>query len=60
MKKLTGLILMLLITAIAVFAQRPLGVKPTVTGGVVPYEQAAYDVLKYESDMKVDPAAKSI
>lgn len=51
---------MLLITAIAVFAQRPLGVKPTVTGGAVPYEQAAYDVLKYDIDIKVDPAAKSI
>jgi len=49
----------LLIPGLAV-AQRELGVKPSVTGGPVPYEQAAYDVQKYDISIKVDPATKSI
>lgn len=49
----------LLIPGVAV-AQRELGVKPSVTGGPVPYEQAAYDVQKYDISIKVDPATKSI
>ena len=33
------------------FAQRELGARPTETGGVVPYEQAAYDfkLVDFES-----------
>ncbi len=42
------------------FAQRELGVKPSITGGPVPYEQAAYDVQKYDISLRVDPATKSI
>lgn len=49
----------LLIPGLAV-AQRELGVKPSVTGGPVPYEQAAYDVQKYDITLRVDPATKSI
>lgn len=53
-------ILLILFLATSVFAQRELGVRPTETGGVVPYEQAAYDVAKYDITLKVNPAEKSI
>lgn len=42
------------------FAQRELGNRPTETGGPVPFEQAAYDVKKYDISLKVNPAEKSI
>ncbi|MBX7173534.1 MAG: M1 family metallopeptidase [Pyrinomonadaceae bacterium] len=42
------------------FAQRELGARPTETGGVVPYEQAAYDVKKYDISIKVNIPEKSI
>jgi aminopeptidase N len=42
------------------FSQRELGVRPTETGGIVPYEQAAYDVKKYDITLSVNPAEKSI
>ncbi len=42
------------------FAQRDLGVRPTDTGGVVSYEQAAYDVKKYDISIAVNPTEKSI
>ena len=40
--------------------QRELGNRPTETGGVVPYEQAGYDVKKYDISLKINPAEKSI
>ncbi len=41
--------------SINALAQRELGVRPTDTGGVVPYEQAAYDVKKYDISLSVNP-----
>ena len=43
-----------------IIAQRDLGAKPTGSGGVVPYEQDAYDVKMYDITAKIDPADKSI
>lgn len=59
MKPITTVIFLLLLT-FSSFAQRELGNRPTDTGGVVPYEQAAYDVKKYDISIKVNPAEKSI
>lgn len=59
MKQITVVIFLLLL-ALNGFAQRELGNRPTDTGGVVPYEQAAYDVKKYDISLKVNPAEKSI
>lgn len=59
MRKIFILLTFLILTA-NVFAQRELGNRPTDTGGVVPYEQAAYDVKKYDISLKVNPAEKSI
>jgi len=42
------------------FAQRDLGARPTETGGVLIYEQAAYDVKNYDITLRVNPAEKSI
>jgi aminopeptidase N len=53
-------ILLILFLVSSVFAQRELGVRPTETGGVVPFEQAAYDVAKYDVSLKINPAEKSI
>jgi len=39
-------------------AQRTLGVKPTGSGGVLSYEQAAYDVRMYDITASIDPANK--
>lgn len=50
----------LCVLSFSVFAQRELGVRPTETGGVVPYEQAAYDVKKYDISLKINPTEKSI
>lgn len=60
MKNLILSIAILILIPAWTIAQRELGVKPTVTGGPVPYEQAAYDVQKYDISLKVDPATKSI
>lgn len=59
MKPIATVILLLLLT-ISIFAQRELGNRPTDTGGVVPYEQAAYDVKKYDITLKINPTEKSI
>ncbi|HRH44103.1 MAG TPA: M1 family metallopeptidase [Pyrinomonadaceae bacterium] len=53
-------ILFLLLLTINAFAQRELGNRPTETGGPVPYEQAAYDVKKYDISIKVNIPEKSI
>lgn len=58
MRKLS--ILLLFLSVATVFAQRDLGVRPTETGGVVPFEQAAYDVKKYDISLSINPAEKSI
>jgi aminopeptidase N len=58
-KNLLLIFIAIFLTNIA-FAQRELGNRPTDTGGVVPYEQAAYDVKKYDISLKVNPAEKSI
>jgi aminopeptidase N len=50
----------LLLSSISAFAQRELGARPTETGGPLMYEQAAYDVKKYDISVKVDPATQSI
>jgi aminopeptidase N len=59
MKQLSIFILLLMLS-INALAQRDLGVRPTETGGVVPYEQAAYDVKKYDISLTVNPTEKSI
>ncbi len=58
--KFLTLILTMFLSANIAFAQRELGNRPTETGGVVPYEQAAYDVKKYDISIKVNPTEKSI
>ncbi len=58
--KFLTLILTIFLSVTFAFAQRELGARPTETGGVVPYEQAAYDVKKYDISLKVNPAEKSI
>lgn len=55
---LRGLTLLLL-AASAVFAQQK-GVRPTGSGGVLSYEQAAYDVKKYDITATIDPLNQSI
>jgi len=52
--------LTILLLAIAVFAQRELGVRPTETGGPLMFEQAVFDVTDYEIDVKVDVKERSI
>lgn len=59
MKSIVAFIFVLSL-AFSNFAQRELGNRPTDTGGVVPYEQAAYDVKKYDISLKVNPTEKSI
>lgn len=59
MKKIL-LIFSLLVFALNTFAQRQLDNRPTETGGVVSYEQAAYDVKKYDISLDVNPTEKSI
>ena len=58
--KQIAIAIFLLLVALNSFAQRELGNRPTDTGGIVPYEQAAYDVKKYDISLKVNPAEKSI
>jgi aminopeptidase N len=53
-------LLFLLFGCFNVSAQRELGNRPTETGGIVPYEQAAYDVKKYDISIRVNPTEKSI
>ncbi len=53
-------ILLSVLLASSVFAQRELGVRPTETGGPLMPEQAAYDVQSYDVALKVDPETKTI
>jgi aminopeptidase N len=59
-KRILSIVFGIALIAIPAVAQRELGVRPTETGGAVPYEQAAYDVQKYDISLKVDPATKSV
>jgi aminopeptidase N len=59
MKQLSILFLLLLLTVNA-SAQRRFTARPTDTGGIVPYEQAAYDVKKYDIMLSINPTEKSI
>ena len=60
MKKIFYIFLVPFLFVQTVSAQRELGVRPTDTGGVLIYEQAAYDVLRYDITTRVNPAEKSI
>ena len=60
MNKILPIFLCLLFLTEISFSQRELGARPTETGGVVPYEQAAYDVKKYDISIKVNIPEKSI
>lgn len=57
---LFSLVLFTILLSTFSFAQRELGVRPTETGGVVPYEQAAYDVKKYDISLNINPSEKSV
>jgi len=59
MKKLF-LVAFTLFLSINIFSQRPLGVKPSETGGPLMFEQAVYDVQSYVVAVKADPSTKSI
>ncbi len=52
--------LILFLLGIVVFAQRELGVRPTETGGPLMAEQAVFDVKRYDLNINVDFAKKSI
>lgn len=60
MKKITVILFSLFSLAAFAFAQRDLGSRPTDTGGVLMYEQAAYDVKNYDITLRINPAEKSI
>ncbi len=59
-ERFAGCLCGIALLALSAAAQRELGARPSETGGPVPYEQAAYDVQKYDVAVKVDPATKSI
>ena len=54
------LLLLVLVAGAPVEAQRELGTRPSGSGGPLMPEQAAYDVQKYDLDLKVDPEARTI
>ncbi|MDQ3320966.1 MAG: M1 family metallopeptidase [Acidobacteriota bacterium] len=60
LSKLFSLLFSVFFFASFSFAQRDLGARPTETGGVLIYEQAAYDVKNYDITLRVNPAEKSI
>jgi aminopeptidase N len=55
-----GCVALLLCAAAIATAQRPLGVRPTDSGGPLMPEQAAYDVKAYDLALAVNPAEQSI
>ena len=57
---LTGCVVLLLCVATGAQAQRPLGARPTESGGPLMPEQAAYDVKAYDLALTVNPAEQSI
>ena len=60
MKKISAVLFSLFLLVNFSFAQRDLGARPTNTGGVLIYEQAAYDVENYDISVRVNPTEKSI
>lgn len=60
MKNLFKIVSVILLSFVAIYAQRELGVRPTDTGGVLMFEQAAFDVLDYDISINADPRTKSI
>ena len=55
-----GCIVLLLLTAAGVHAQRELGARPTDSGGPLMPEQAAYDVTFYDLALSINPTDQSI
>jgi aminopeptidase N len=60
MKRLVIFVIVFIACVTLTFAQRELGVRPTVTGGPLKFEEAVYDVQSYDVSLKVDPTTKSI
>ncbi len=63
MKHLTNALLtsfILFLLTISFFAQNPKPVRPTPSGGVLMYEQAAYDVQLYDITAQIFPETQSI
>lgn len=60
MKSLFVFLLAFVMSIGPVSAQRTLGVKPSGSGGPLMPEQAAYDVTRYDLDLKIDPEARTI
>jgi aminopeptidase N len=62
MKFLSGIAIVFFLSASAsfVFGQRELGVKPAKTGGPLSANQAAYDVQRYDINVRVKPAEQAI
>lgn len=60
MYKTTFLLIAFLLAAFSVGAQREHGVRPTETGGLLRFEQAAFDVQDYEINLNIFPATKSL
>ena len=58
--KCISVLSLLLALAVAGYAQRDLGAKPLGSGGVLSYEQAAYDVKMYDIRARIDPENRSI
>jgi len=52
--------LLLCMVSCNLFAQRSLGMRPSVSGGPLMPEQAAYDVKFYDLALRVDPAQQTI
>src|SRR5688572_10090498 len=59
-KKLFAIGFIFLFLAFSIFAQREVGVRPTASGGVLMPEQAAYDVLSYDLDLRPNIAEQTI
>ncbi len=59
-RRLSVIITTLLLVSMSVFAQREHGARPTGSGGVLMPEQAAYDVLSYELDLRPNIAEQTI
>ncbi len=55
-----GCVVVLVLAAVSVAAQRTLGTRPTDSGGPLMPEQAAYDVTSYDLALSINPAEQSI
>jgi aminopeptidase N len=59
-KLIAKLLIFLLISVSAIYAQRQVGVRATGSGGMLMPEQAAYDVKHYDLNLRVFPNEQSI